>query len=282
MRDFACFTIIWFALGLSGCSADTPPPVTEQEPVTLYTNGTIWTGAGAEDASVMVVSGGVLTYVGDGANIRVAATETVDLEGRFVMPGFIDSHVHFYDGGLGLASVDLRDAATPEEFTQRITSHVSTMDANRWVLSGNWDHENWGGELPTKAWIDEFTENNPVFIYRIDGHMALANSAALDLAGITSATVTPQGGEIVRDSNNDPTGILKDNALALVAKVIPAPTKEERLEIFELAQEHALSLGLTQVHTVSASPSESFLIDAFKYAKAQGKMKIRVNVYSPL
>ncbi len=285
MKTFFRMPFVWLLLVAfsSGCSSKTTEPSTVLEPVTLYTNGTIWTGVkGAQDASVMVVNDGVLTYVGDGANIRVAATETVDLDGRFVMPGFIDSHVHFYDGGMGLASVDLRDAATPQEFIQRISTYVATLEKNRWVLIGNWDHENWGGKLPTKNWIDEFTPDNPVFIVRIDGHMALANSVALELAGVTSATLTPQGGEILRDSNNAPTGILKDNALALIASAIPVPTDEERLEVFELAQKHALSLGLTQVHAVSAVPSETFLIDAFKYARDQGVMKLRVNVYSPL
>ncbi len=285
MRNVFFTPFAWLVLVVfsSGCSTKTTGPSTALEPATLYTNGTIWTGVkGAQDASVMVVKDGVLTYVGDGANIRVAATETVDLNGRFVMPGFIDNHVHFYDGGMGLASVDLRDAATPQEFIQRISAYVATLEKNRWVLIGNWDHENWGGELPTKEWIDEFTKDNPVFIVRIDGHMALANSVALELAGVTPATVTPQGGEIIRDSNSAPTGILKDNALALIADVIPVPTDEERLEVFELAQKHALSLGLTQVHAVSAMPSETFLIDAFKYAREQGVMKLRVNVYSPL
>ncbi|MFK8030614.1 MAG: amidohydrolase [Gammaproteobacteria bacterium] len=283
MRSLVCFKIVAL-LVLTGCAAESPSEIaTAPDSIVMYTGGVIWTGEEATtDASVMVVANNEIAYVGDGANIRIAPTETIDLGGRFVMPGFIDSHVHFYDGGLGLASVDLRDAVSPEEFTQRISDHARTLEVGKWILIGNWDHENWGGELPTKEWVDEFTPNNPVYITRIDGHMALANSLALELAGLNASTVTPSGGEIVRHPNGELTGIVKDNAMTLVGKAIPSMSDEDRLKVFELAQAHALSLGLTQVHAVSAGPVTNFLVDAFRYARDQGAMKLRVNVYSPL
>lgn len=250
---------------------------------TLYTNGVIWTGVtDARDASVMAVKSGVVTYVGNGQDVRVAANETVDLGGRFVMPGFIDNHVHFLDGGAGLASVDLRDAATPEEFTKRIADYASTLPQGRWVLNGNWDHEWWGGELPRKEWIDAATADTPVFIHRLDGHMALANSAALKLAGIDAATATPDGGEIVRDAGGEPTGILKDNAMDLVFAVIPPMSADEKLAAFELAQSHALSLGLTAVHAVTNGPIDAAMLDAFRLAYDRGLMKIRVYALTPI
>jgi predicted amidohydrolase YtcJ len=265
-------TTVFIALALVAC---------EPGHDIAYVNGVIWTGVdGQLDASAMAITDGRITYVGDGKPPR--ARDTVDLEGRFVMPGFIDNHVHFLDGGAALASVDLRDAATPEEFSQRIGGFAATLPAGRWVLSGNWDHELWGGELPRKEWIDQATGDTPVFVFRLDGHMALANSAALELAGIDSTTEAPAGGMIVRDENGEPTGILKDNAMNLVLSAIPGRSESELLEAFELAQDHALSLGLTQVHAVTAGPNESAMLDALRLARERGLMKIRIYALTPL
>lgn len=275
------------ACALSACNGRAPHDAAttpaEQAADTLYVNGVIWTGAkGAPDAAVLAVKDGIVTYTGNGEAVRIAAKETVDLDGRFVMPGFIDNHVHFLTGGAGLASVDLRDAATPDEFSKRIIDYAETLPSGRWILNGNWDHELWGGELPRKEWIDEATADTPVFVDRLDGHMALANSNTLRLAGINAATAAPAGGEIVRDQNGEPTGILKDNAMNLVRAVIPKPSDEQLLEAFELAQSRALSLGVTQVHAVTASPNETAMLSAFRLAHERGLMKIRVYALTPL
>ncbi len=251
----------------------------------LYTNGVVWTGIdGAPDASVLGVRDGVIVYVGSGEEVdfKVERDAVQPLDGRFVMPGFIDNHVHFFDGGAALASVELRDAATPDEFSRRIVDYAASVPAGRWVLNGNWDHQLWGGELPTKEWIDAGTGDTPVFVQRLDGHMGLANSAALALAGITADTETPAGGDIVRDANGEPTGILKDNAMNLVFAAIPPVTEAEMLERFAAAQSHALSLGLTQVHAVTANPNEARRLDYFRLARERGLMKIRVHAYMPL
>lgn len=283
------FTPLLAILVLAACgvdsstSGDDARTGSELAADTLYTNGVIWTGAkGTPDANVMAIKDGVITYVGDGEAVRIAAKQTIDLDGRFVMPGFIDNHVHFLDGGAGLASVDLRDAVTREEFTKRIMDFAGTVATGRWVLNGNWDHEWWGGELPKKEWIDEATADTPVFVSRLDGHMALANSAALKLAGINAATITPEGGEIVRDAKGEPTGILKDNAMNLVFAVIPAMSDDEKLAAFELAQSHALSLGLTEVHAVTNGPVDAAMLDAFRLAHERGLMKIRIYALTPI
>ena len=280
---------LFVACTLSACGTDSSAPQdaartdAAQAADTLYSNGVIWTGAkGAPDATVMAIKDGVVTYVGDGKAVRIAAKQAIDLEGRFVMPGFIDNHVHFLEGGAALASVDLRDAKTPEAFSKRIIDYAATLPAGRWVLNGNWDHEWWGGELPRKEWIDEATADTPVFVVRLDGHMALANSAALRLAGIDAATATPEGGKIVRDKNGEPTGILKDNAMNLVFAVLPTPSDDEVLKAFELAQSHALSLGLTQVHAVTANPNETAMLGAFRLAHDRGAMKIRIYALTPI
>jgi predicted amidohydrolase YtcJ len=249
----------------------------------LYTNGVIWTGvAGARDASVLGLREGVIVYVGDGTDVEFGEAPATDLDGRFVMPGFIDNHVHFFSGGAALASVDLRDAATRDVFVTRIADYAAKLPSGRWVLNGNWDHTLWGGELPHRDWIDANTGDTPVFVTRLDGHMGLANSAALVLAGVTAATEAPAGGEIVHDETGEPTGILKDNAMNLVFAAIPEPTSAEMLDMFSLAQDHALSLGLTQVHAVTANPSEWSRLEHLRTARRDGLMKIRVHAYLPL
>jgi predicted amidohydrolase YtcJ len=273
MKKIALLSI---AVLLSACAADPQMSVDM-----VYTNGVVWTG----DPEIPEIEGFAVV---DGKIAPIASGNwvnrypTIDLQGRFVMPGFIDNHVHFLEGGASLASVDLRDAKTPEEFSTRIINFAADLPKGRWVMQGNWDHENWGGEPPTKDWIDAGTGDTPVFVFRIDGHMALANSAALKLAGLDKDTLTPDGGEIVRDAGGNPTGILKDNALNLVSAVIPKITVAENLDAFKLAQDHALSLGLTQVHAVTANPNETAMIDTFRLAHKNGDMKIRAYVLTPL
>ena len=143
-------------------------------------------------------------------------TEVVSAPGSMLVPGFIDSHVHFISGGAGLASVQLRDAATPEEFASRIGEFAKTAQCRRVDHVRRLGSHLWGGELPRRDWIDALTPDNPVWVYRLDGHMALANSAALELAGVDADTADVDGGTIVRYADGRPTGILKDNAMTLV------------------------------------------------------------------
>ncbi len=274
--------LVTIASALVACGTREPTPPS-QPADTLYTNAVVWTGVvGAPDARILAVTDGTISYVGDDRDVPVDAAEVIDLGGRFLMPGFVDNHVHFLYGGAGLAGVDLRDAATPEEFTRRIGGFAATLRPGRWVLNGEWDHTLWGGELPRKEWIDAATRDTPVFVSRLDGHMALANSAALALAGISADTETPAGGEIVRDADGDPTGILKDNAMNLVFAMIPEPTPEERLRMFELAQAQALSLGLVEVHDMSNGPAEAESLETFRLARDRGLMQIRVRTFPHL
>jgi len=198
------------------------------------------------------------------------------------MPGFMDNHVHFMEGGAALASVDLRPAGSPDAFKRRVGEYVQDLPAGRWVLNGNWDQTQWGGELPHRNWIDADTADNPVYVIRIDGHMALANTAALKAAKITKETPNPDGGIIERDQDGELTGILKGNALNLVLSIIPALSDDELMEQFALAQNHALSLGLTKVHAVTAYPTETNMLDIFQLAKSRDLMKIRVKVSTPI
>jgi len=252
----------------------------------LYKNATIWTGNVSQpSAEAIALKDKKILAVGNFntlKNLRGPKTKVIDLNNHFLMPGFIDNHVHFFEGGAALASVDLRNANSKHDFSTRIKNYAQKSAKGKWILNGNWDHENWGGTLPNKSWIDQDTQNNPVFVIRLDGHMALANSAALKLAGITKQTKPPKGGQIILDNNGELTGILKGNALNLILSIIPPPSEQEVLTSFQLAQSHALSVGLTKVFAMTANETETTMLSDFQLAKAKGIMKIRAYVYTPI
>ncbi len=233
-------------------------------------------------AQAFAVLNGRIVAIGSTAEIgRLAGpkTERFDAGGKLVIPGFNDAHVHFLDGGAGLSSVDLRDAPSPAEFVRRIKEFAAKLPKGRWIQNGNWDHENWTpNDLPTAAMIDAATPDNPVFINRLDGHMALANSLAMKLAGVDKNTKDIAGGEIVRDKNGNPTGIFKDEAMGYIGRVIPDFPYAERSEYLTAASEYAASLGVTSVQDMSAGRDVGVLQDL---ARA-GKLKTRVYAVSPL
>jgi predicted amidohydrolase YtcJ len=233
-------------------------------------------------AEAFAVLGNRIVAVGTSAEIIQLAganTKRIDAAGKLVIPGFNDSHVHFLDGGAGLSSVDLRDAKTPQEFVERIKNFAAKLPKGRWILNGNWDHENWTpNNLPTAAMIDAVTPDNPVFINRLDGHMALANSLAMLLAGVDKTTKTPAGGEIVRDAGGNPTGVFKDAAMDYIQKVIPPFTFEQKTEYLQAATDYAASLGVTSVQDMSAGTD----VAVYQSMLRQGKLKTRVYAVSTL
>lgn len=253
---------------------------------TIVLNATIWTGNPEQPlVSAMAISAGKIVAAGDEKEVRKRAgkaNKIINLGGKFVTPGFIDNHTHFLSGGHNLASVQLRDAKTPAEFIRRIKAYAATLPKGEWITGGDWDHEAWGGELPRKEWIDSITPGNPVFVSRLDGHMALANSLTLELAGIDAETPSPEGGTIVKDpATGQPTGILKDEAMNPVYKVMPDPGESVFDEMFERAQAHALSLGVTQVHDVGSYGGWPDL-ETYQRAKKEGRLKMRIYAFVPL
>ena len=190
------------------------------------------------------------------------------------MPGFNDSHVHFVSGGLQLENVNLKDADSQQEFARRIGERAKTIPKGEWILGGNWDDQSWNpAVLPTKELLDSLTPDNPVFVDRYDGHMALANSLALRLAGVTKASVDPPGGTIVRDSQGNPTGILKDAAMSPVYKIIPDLTPEQRMRATKKALEHAASVGVTSVQDMNPSYAD---ISTYAELADQGELTSRI------
>lgn len=235
----------------AGCSREPASPAAKPGTVAVV-NARIWTGDDAQPwAQALVIDGDKLAVVGTNDEARKAnAEQIVDAGGRLIVPGFTDAHTHFREGGFGLASVQLRDARTRDEFVARIKAFAATVPAGTWITGGNWDHSLWGGELPTREWIDAVTPDHPVWINRLDGHMSLANSAALKLAGITRATKDIPGGAIVRDRKGEPTGVLKDNAMDPVDAVVPAPSTEMKDRALLAAMKYVNEQGVTTVHNM--------------------------------
>lgn len=249
-----------------------------------FINGRIWTGTPRQPwAEAVAVRGGNIFAVGSSAEIKMyagASTRIIDLEGRFACPGFIDSHTHFLDSALMLTEIRLRDAASREEFEERFKQEVKKKKAGEWILNGEWDHQNFTPpRLPSKKWIDPVTPDNPVCVTRMDMHMVLVNSLALQIAGIDSRTPDPEGGLIERDARTgEPTGILKDGAMDLVTRHIPEPSRAKRLEAVRAGMNYAHRLGLTSVHDMSNLAN----FQIYRELEKQNNLNGRICVYIPV
>ena len=242
----------------------------EPTPTLAIVNARVWTGDSRRPwADAVLVTGDRIAVVGSSAEVRKAVrplTRVIDASGAMLTPGFIDAHVHFLDGGFGLTSVQLRDARTREEFISRIRTHAATMPPGAWMLNGDWDHQNWGGELPRKDWIDSVTPNTPVFIRRLDGHMSLANSAALRAAGVT------------RDASGEPTGIFKDNAASLIWRAVADPTPAQQDAALDAAMQYVAQQGVTSVHNMGSWGD----LAVFERAANAGRLRTRIYAAVPL
>jgi predicted amidohydrolase YtcJ len=244
--------------------------------------GHVWTGDSTRPwAQAVAAVGDTIVAVGDSAEVaRWVGKRTTVLAGPMVVPGLGDGHVHLADAGFNLASVQLRDVATPAEFVARIKENAARRKPGEWILGGDWDHERWpGAPLPRKEWIDSITPNNPVFVNRLDGHMALANSAALRAAKLDRSTPDIRGGMIVRDPSGAPTGVLKDEAMGPVFAAIPPATPEQMDSAVARALAYAASKGVTSMSAVSSPWAE---VAAIRRAKARGTLTARIAVYPPL
>lgn len=255
-------------------------------------HGKIWTENPQQpEAEAFAVAGKHILAVGSDAEIQKLAgphTRILDLHGRRVVPGFNDAHVHMFWGGQSLASVQLRDAASREEFAQRIGDFAKTHPSGEWIVDGNWDEEKWNpAVLPTHAWVDSVTPNNPLWVQRSDGHMMLANALAMKLAGITKATPDVPGGVIVRDKDGNPTGIFKDAAKDLVERVIPPPSESQVETALLAAQNYAFDSGVTSIQDMGftgshAADMQALIVRGYQHLLKAGKLKIRVSARFPL
>ena len=228
-------------------------------------------------AGAVAILGNRIAAVGSPQEIRGLAapsTHVIDAGGKLVLPGFNDAHVHFLMGGFSLANVDVRDAQSPQEMARRLGDYARKLPKGRWILGGDWDHERWpDAPLPTREMIDAATPDHPVWINRLDGHMGLANSLALKLAGVTRETKDPPGGVIVRDAKTgEPTGVLKDAAEELVDRAVPAKTFEEKHIAARAATEHAAQVGVTSLTDMSAGED----VGLYQYMLEHSELKTRI------
>jgi predicted amidohydrolase YtcJ len=250
----------------------------------IVTHANIWTvDAAHPSVQAVAVLGERIVAVGSAADVdawRGPKTRMIDAQGKLLLPGFDDAHVHFVTGGLQLDSVQLNDATSAEEFKRRIAERAKATPKGEWIEGGDWDETKWTpAQLPAHQLIDDVTPENPVFLNRYDGHLALANAAALQLAGITAATPDPPGGKILRDAQGNPTGILKDAAMNLVGKVIPPLSHAQRMKAARRALAHAASLGVTSVQNMDDDSSQTFDdIGVFAELLQRGELTARVYV----
>jgi len=272
------------ALNLGAASLLAACARTAERPADLIVYGRVWTGDTARPwAAGVALRGDTIVVAGSTREVnrfRGSSTRVLGGGDRSVLPGFGDSHTHFVDGGFQLMSVDLRDADSPAEFTRRLAEFARRLPKGRWITGGDWDHERWpGAPLPRREWIDSVTPDNPVFVSRLDGHMGIANSLALRLAGITRASRAPAGGEIVRDAaTGEVTGVLKDNASDAVWRAVPAATEAETDSALVLALRHAAQLGVTTVHVMGSWRD----LAAFRRARDRNALTARVYAFVPL
>ena len=250
----------------------------------IITNANVYTvDKNHPRAEAIAVIGDRIVAVGTSADIdawRGASTKVIDAGGKLMLPGFNDSHVHFISGGLQLDSIDLRGATGPDDFAKKLADRAKITPKGEWITGGDWDEEKWSPpQLPTRQMIDAVTPDNPVSVNRYDGHEVLVNSVALKLAGITAQTPNPPGGEIVKDKDGNPTGILKDAAQSLVDSKIPPISHERRVRAAKRALGHAARLGVTSVQAMSAEYDD---IRVFGELLDRGELTARIYVAPPL
>jgi hypothetical protein len=271
LRSLLTQSLVVFASVRVLCAA--PPDV-------VVTNARVYTVNKAQPwAEAIAIAGDRITRVGTTAEIaalRGPKTQLIDAHGRLVLPGFVDCHVHFMGGSLDLAHVDLNGANTVAEIQKRVKTYAEAHPKEPWILGRGWQYPVFGPTaLPHKKLLDEIITNRPVFLTAYDGHTTWANSKALELAGITSQTENPPNGIVVKDEKGEPTGALKERASSLVRKVVPEPSRAERLDALRAGIKLANRLGVTRVHSAGGDFEH---LDLYDELRSRGELTLRYYV----
>jgi predicted amidohydrolase YtcJ len=275
-------------LALTLMTAADPEPAVAADLVLV--GGKVWTvDRDRPEAEAVAVWRGRILKIGSDAEIKALVgptTKVIALNGRRVVPGFHDSHLHFLGGGQQLSNVELKDAKDEAEFGRRLREFDARLPKGRWMVGGNWDHDRtFAGKLPTAATIDKYVSERPVFIQRYDGHMGLANTAALQMAKVTADTKEPAGGVIFRlEDGKTPSGILKDNAMGLVERLIPEPGPEEIANAVRAAMRACAENGITSVQDMDGSSNETrrVLFRVLQKLARDGQMTVRLDLHWPI
>jgi predicted amidohydrolase YtcJ len=258
-------------------SLGTPAGFSKDAPEMIFLNGDIYTQASPSRAQAMAIGNGRILAIGSNDDIRKlkqSHTEVVDLGGHFVMPGFNDAHVHLAAGGLVHLEVDLVGVKSLAEMQQRIADHAKATPPNDWIIGRGWDHTLWAGEvLPTRQDIDSVTGNHPAILVRVDGHIGVANTAALTAAGILQPAPDPHGGKVDRDQSGAATGILRETAKDMMLAKVPRPSLAQRRRGIEMAMSEAARVGITSVQ--DNSDWEDFLV--YEELEKEGKLTLRIS-----
>ena len=277
------FTILVAFAGVAGLTARLFATAQEKQTADLVLiNGNIYTGDPARPrVEALAVQGERIIATGSTQEIqayRSEKTKVMDLGGRFALPGFNDAHIHMANGGQAQMAVELNGAKSLEEFQQRIRARLGEFQKGEWLTGRGWDHTLWPGKkFPTAKDLDAVSTEHPMIFNRVDGHVAIVNSLALRLAGITKNTLNPPGGEIERDAAGSATGLLKENAMGLVRRQVPDITPEQRRRGLELALAEAARHGITSVQDNSGW--EDFQV--YSALKKEGKLTLRVTEWLP-
>ena len=240
-------------------------------------NGQVFTGAGEEPAEALAVRGHEILRVGSNREMKRlagAATRVIDAHGGSVLPGFIDGHVHFVSGGIGMDRVNLLDAESLDAISRKIRDFAAANPDQPWVLGRGWYYSPFPGGLPTRQQLDALVPDRPAYMTCYDGHTGWANTAALKLAGITAGTPDPADGVVVKDpKTGQPTGVLKEAAMGLMSKVLPQPARADRLRAIRRASEEASRLGITSIHEAGTSEAS---LELFEEVRREGALNVRV------
>jgi hypothetical protein len=256
----------------------------------VVVNAKIWTVNRVQpEAEALAVVGDRIVAVGTSADLRRLIgpkTRVFDAQGRRIVPGFYDSHVHLLGSGLRLSEVALKDARDEAEFGKRLREFDGKLPRERWLLGGEWDHDRtFGGELPSAELIDKYVADRPVFLRRYDGHMAVVNSRVLQLAGITAETPDPPGGVIYRKpGSRQPSGVLRDNAMSLAERLVPKASEEEIIDGVRAALAEARQVGVTSMQDMdgSGATTRRRLFRLYQELARQNRLTARIDLRWPL
>ena len=280
-----CFLLVAAVAGVSPSSSSQRPTATspKNEPASLLlANGVIYTGDAARArVEAVAIRGERIVGIGSSQEMRKLAgpkTRIVDLRGRFAMPGFNDAHIHLANGGQAKLAIELEGARSLAEFQQRIRSRLGEYEPKEWITGRGWDHTLWPVQrFPTRQALDAVSRDHPMIFTRVDGHVAVANSLALHLAGIAKDTKDPPGGSIERDAAGEPTGMLKENAVGLVSRKVPPLSASQRRRSILLALAEAARFGVTSLQDNSAWAD----FQIYEQLKREGKLTARITEWLP-